>query len=65
VHQWPEYHIHQNKPAGELPSRKQSGGLIGNAPRLKQSGGQKRAPTAKNIASKLLLGSGPGVETLT
>jgi hypothetical protein len=65
LHQWPEYRTPRNKPASELPSRKQSGGLIGNAPRLKQSGGQKRAPTAKNIASKLLLGSGPGVETLT
>jgi hypothetical protein len=65
VHRWLEYHTLRNKPEGELPSGKQSGGLIGNAPRLKQSDGQKRAPTAKNIASKLTLRSEPGIETLT
>ena len=52
VHRWLEYHTLRNKPEGELPSGK-------------QSDGQKRAPTAKNIASKLTLRSEPGIETLT
>jgi hypothetical protein len=55
--------IKARQPPGELPSRRQSGGLIGNAPKSKQSGGQRRAPTAINIAGKLTLGSGPIIET--